>query len=366
MLDVEDHPANGFQAMAVAPVVNDVADTSHIVVVYAGTNPDHRADILEDVSTVVGGARGPMNQVVDAQRFADRVRKKYSGSSISTAGHSLGGFLALLVAAENNWDATTFNGPDPWDWLSPEAKKRIEADKAAGRRRLHNYVNVWDLIGNLYGNRTGAADYVSDKKGRPPLEYHNIGMGEAFEPNPDGSIKGAGAKGHRYEDILANVVDALLPGASTALYPALLTLTGVSRNPAAMRSLAKNASGALVTVNSIAALGLAASIGGLATALTQIKLANGRIVSRMEEGLLAAKNGAAMLPTITAYDIDRCIEMNRLHVHQNVDKEAVHEVDRRVDHHIERVDRLSQGISTSVLHTLEQDAEWALTFGLGG
>jgi hypothetical protein len=222
VLDAEDHSANGFQAMAVAPVVDGVPDLSHIVVSYAGTNPEHRADLLEDVETVVGGTQGPMSQVADAQRFADRVKKAHSGSSISAAGHSLGGFLALLVAAENNWDASTFNGPDPWEWLSPEAKKRLEADQKAGRMRLHNYVNEWDLFGNLYANRTGAADFVTDKRGRSTLDYHNIGKGEAFRFDPDGSVRASGAKGQRFADVLANVVDTLLPGSSTALSPALL------------------------------------------------------------------------------------------------------------------------------------------------
>ena len=362
VIDTEDHPANGFQAMAVVPVVDGVPDMSQIVVSFAGTNPDHRADILADVETIVGGEQGPMSQVLDAQFFADRVSAAHPGSSVSTVGHSLGGFLALLVAAEHNWDATTFNGPDPWEFLSPTAKERLGADQQAGR--LRNYVNEWDLIGNLYGNRTGAAVFVSDERGRSTLGYHNIGKGGAFTFNPDGSIKAAGVTGNRFEHILANVVDTLLPGASTAVSPALLMVAGIARSPAAMRSLAKNTSGALVAVNTVAALGLAASIGGLTTALTQIKQANGRIIPRMEAGLLAAKNAAALLPTITAYDIERCIDRHRLHVHQNVDVDAVREVDERVDRHLVRVAQLSQGITQAVHHTLEQDAQWAVTFGL--
>lgn len=366
VIDTETNAANGFQAMAVAPVVNGKPDMSHIVVSYAGTNPDHRADLLEDIETVVGGTQGPMSQVRDAQLFAQRVRGNHPDSSIEATGHSLGGFLALLIAAENDWDATTFNGPDPWDWLTPEEKKRVQADARAGSKRLHNYVNVWDVVGNIYGNRTGAADFVADKRARPTPDYHNISKREAFAVNPDGTITGAGAKGHRLEDIFANAVDTLLPGAAAALSPALMALAGIARNPAAMKSLAKNASGAMVMVNTVSALGLAASIGGAATALTEIKLANSRIVPRMEEGLLAAKNAATGLPCITAYDIENCIDTNRLHVHQNVDQEAVREVDRLVDRHIERVDQLSQGISRSVRNTLEQDARWALNFGLAG
>ena len=96
VVDVEAHAANGFQAMAVAPVVEGVPDLSNIVVSYAGTNPEHRADILEDAETVVGITQGPFSQAADAQRFADRVSKAHPEASISTVGHSLGGFLALF------------------------------------------------------------------------------------------------------------------------------------------------------------------------------------------------------------------------------------------------------------------------------
>ncbi|MGH1548061.1 hypothetical protein ACRAWB_02330 [Leifsonia poae] len=366
VLDTENHDANGFQAMAVAPVVNGAVDTSHIVIAFAGTNPDHRADILEDVTTVVGGDQGPMSQVLDAHFFADRVRAQYRGSTFTTAGHSLGGLLALLVGAENDWDSTTFNAPDAWDLLSPGAKERLQADTKAGRNRLHNYVNVWDVVGNIFGNRTGAADYVADDPGRDVLSYHNIGDDEdtAFSFNPDGSVRGAGAKGRRLEEIIGNAVDKIAPGASITLSPGISVLAGIARSPAAMASLAKAASGAMVAVNSAAALGLAASIGATAIALTQVKEANGRIVPRMEAGLLQAKNAVAGLPYITSYDIDMCIEMNGLNVRQNVDEDAVREVGQLLDDHLVLVGQLSDGITRSVTNTLAQDARWAMTFGL--
>ncbi|MEV8214338.1 hypothetical protein [Leifsonia sp. NPDC077715] len=364
VLDSENHEANGFQAMAVAPVVNGVVDTSHVVVVYAGTNPDHRADILEDVSTVIGGKNGPGSQVLDAHFFADRVRARYPQATMSTVGHSLGGFLALLVAAENDWDSTTFNAPDPWDSLTGRTKDRLKAATKAGRNRLHNYVNVWDVVGNILGNRTGAADYVADEPGRDAPSYHDIGKDKAFSFNPDGSIAGAGAKGRRLEDVIGNAVDTIAPGASITLSPGISVLAGIARSPAAMASLAKYASGAMIAVNSAAALGLASSIAGTASALIQVKEANGRILPRMEAGLLAAKNAVAGLPYITAYDIDLCVDVNRLHVRQNVDEQAVHRVARLVDEHLVLVGQLSDGITRSVTHTLEHDARWAMSFGL--
>lgn len=366
VLDTEDHAANGFQAMAVAPIVDGAPDTSQIIVAYAGTNPEHRADILEDAKTVVGGTQGQLSQVPDARRFADRVKKEHPGSSISTAGHSLGGFLALLVAAENGWEATTFNAPDPWAQLSPKAKERLEADRRAGRTRQTNYVIEWDIVGNLYAHQTGATVFLTAEPGLDPLKYHNLDIGQAwsFCFDADGSIQHAGATGHSLQDILGNLADTFAPGTSEALAPALLMLAGIVRNPATMKAVGKNASAALVAVNSVAALGLAASIGGTAAALTEIKAANGRIIPRMEAGLREAKSTAALMPTITAADIEHCIHKHRLHVHENVDTEAVRAVDDLVDRHLIRVAQLSDGIARSVRHTLEQDAEWALTFGL--
>lgn len=364
VLDCQDNPANGFQGMAVAPVVNGVVDTSRIVIVYAGTNPDHRADLLEDAVTVVGGKQGPGSQVLDALFFADRVRARYRGSSFTTVGHSLGGFLALLAGAENGWDSRTFNAPDPWDWLSPKTRERLKADTKAGRNRLRNYVNVWDLVGNLFGNRTGAAVYVADEAGRSALDYHDIGEGKAFDLNPDGSINGAGARGRQLEEIIGNAVDTIVPGASVTLSTGVSVLAGIARSPAAMASLAKFASGAMVAVNSAAALGLAATIGGTAHALTQIRAANGRILPRMEAALLTAQNAAIGLPYITISDVDTCVTVNRLQVRQNADEDAVADVARLVGDHLVRVAQLSDGINRSVGHTLEQDARWAMTFGL--
>lgn len=240
VLATDDNAVNGFQAMAVAPVVNGVADVSQVVVSYAGTNPEHRADLLADLQSVVDDQSGFGTQVMDAKQFAERVRAEYPGSAISTAGHSLGGYLALLVAAEHRWPATTFNGPDPWSSLSPEARAWLQARLAAGTNPLVNYVNEWDVVGNLYENKTGAAVYVRDRPGRQLLDYHNIGDGESFGFEVDGSIVGAGAAGRGLDRIVENALDGLAPGLVTALGPALLGMVAALRDPAFQRKIGKN------------------------------------------------------------------------------------------------------------------------------
>ena len=57
VLKTENNTDNGMQAMAVAPVkdgTDDEADTSEVVIAYAGTNFDDEVDIHTDLQTVIG------------------------------------------------------------------------------------------------------------------------------------------------------------------------------------------------------------------------------------------------------------------------------------------------------------------------
>lgn len=357
VIDTGDNSANGFQAMAVAPIINNTPDLTHVIIAYAGTNPAHRADLLEDIETIIGKTHSSHNQITDARAFAARIKATHPTATITTTGHSLGGFLALLTAAENNWDATTFNSPDPWDWLPPHTQHDLNTTEHS---HLHNYVNEWDVIGNLYPDNTHAAIYVTDTPGRSLLDYHNIGKGEAFTFTADGDITGTGAKNHTLEEILTNIIDTLLPGSTHTLAPALLATT--ARNPTAMKTLAQGISGATIALDTIAALALAASINSLIPLLDEIKESNNRIIPRMHDALTRTQNAAALLPTITPYDIDNCITTHRLHVHHNVDENAINAVNETVTRHIQRVHQLTNGITQTIHDTLQQDKQWADTF----
>ena len=171
ILQVEDNQNNGMQAMAVAPV-NDrgEVDTSKIVIAYAGTRVGDRRDIDTDVQQVWQGRKENLitdiakgkgstrtkNQLQTAKEFADEILKKYPSSLISVTGHSLGGYLAVFVAAKNGWAATVFNAPDASNALS---EKEIEW-VLKNRDLIVNYRNPRDIIGNYGGDKLGIARYV--------------------------------------------------------------------------------------------------------------------------------------------------------------------------------------------------------------
>ncbi|EUJ26748.1 lipase [Listeria floridensis FSL S10-1187] len=194
ILKTENNQKNGMQAMAVAPVdKNGKVDTTEVVIAYAGTNFSDAKDRATDLQTVVQGDKqleqSPLHpfqgskidgQAISAQKFANEVKAAYSNSVITTTGHSLGEYLALLIAAENKWRNVGFNGPDPSNILSDEAKKWIEANPGM----LVNYRNRADAIGNFGGNGTGAEIKVSMEMGTHlnPVDYHQL-SNWAFDKN---------------------------------------------------------------------------------------------------------------------------------------------------------------------------------------
>ena len=177
ILKIKSEPSNGMQAMAIAPLdSNGYPDTTQLTVAFAGTNfsGDWR-DIVTDVQTVglsmkqLGWNPG---QADSAQDFANWIHLTYPHAVVTTTGHSLGEYLALMIAAENKWRNVGFNGPDPYGILSTDAKKWIKDNPGM----LTNYRNFADLIGNLMGNGTGAEIMIGYTKGSPsnPLDAHAL------------------------------------------------------------------------------------------------------------------------------------------------------------------------------------------------
>src|SRR5699024_12797573 len=53
IIKTENNTSNGMQAMAVAPIKNGTADTSDVVITYAGTNFDDTVEIKSDLLYVI-------------------------------------------------------------------------------------------------------------------------------------------------------------------------------------------------------------------------------------------------------------------------------------------------------------------------
>ncbi|MFK3669775.1 DUF6792 domain-containing protein [Leifsonia aquatica] len=360
IIETRTDPGTGFQGMAVVPIINGAPDFSTVYISFAGTNPNDRADILADAQSVVGGQIGPGTQADQAREFAARVQretqKKHPDASFETVGHSLGGFLAMLVAAEMRWRSTSFNGPDPWDSLSPQAKKWLQEQIAAGANPLRNVINQLDVIGNIFGNGTGAGVFVKDKPGKGIIDYHDLGTGFAF--NSDGSLANTG--GAHTALVVSEMVKtmAMVNGADPRILAALeAKLAEVGRS--FYRGAGQVVSGLIVAVDAVGAAGLAASVGGTAMQLAEIKRLNAGLVPAMTDALTEAKNAAALLPTITERDIENCVAMFGLAVQESIDLDAVDHVDRLVDDHLETVGKISDGVMRTVRNAGAQDAQWA-------
>ncbi|MGL9766997.1 hypothetical protein IGK31_001029 [Enterococcus sp. DIV1288f] len=183
----ENSKTDGMQAMAVAPLdEKGNVDTSQVVISYAGTNTSDFKDIETDIRTIGGffdktvspgfsmtpSQARVSGQLTSATEFAKEVKNEYKDAEISTTGHSLGQYLALYIAAENQWKNVGFNGPDPYELLSPEAKKWIKENPGM----LTNYRNRGDeLLGNLMGDGTGAEIKISMEMGlMNPFDYHGL------------------------------------------------------------------------------------------------------------------------------------------------------------------------------------------------
>ncbi len=136
--------------MAVAPV-SDGNSPNNVVIAYAGTNLFQFGDIYSDVANVILSNGG--GQMWEAKWFADQVARDYSDASISVTGHSLGGYLALAQGAEHHWQTVTFNGPDPYENLSGQAKKWVKENAEF----LTNFVNYKDIVTYGGGSLTPSA-----------------------------------------------------------------------------------------------------------------------------------------------------------------------------------------------------------------
>ncbi|MDR0298857.1 MAG: lipase family protein [Streptococcaceae bacterium] len=165
------YPANGMQAMAVSPVINEATDTSQIIIAFAPTSPytffSEPQDWLTDVETVIAGSNTYTSldgrvtlpsQAVTAKQFADEIIAAYPSSKFAITGFSLGGYLAMAIGAEEKQAIVAFEGPSPENILSAEDIAYVKANPSA----YVDYRNSWDtLLGAYGGNGLGTASYFA-------------------------------------------------------------------------------------------------------------------------------------------------------------------------------------------------------------
>lgn len=367
VLDTATNPVTGFQGMAVVPVIDGEPDYSTVYIAFAGTNPADRADIVADLVSVTGGNTGAATQVGDAERFAKHVEARlaeegHSAATIETVGHSLGGFLAMFVAGENQWRSTTFNGPDAWNVLSDQAKEWVQSERAQGRRPFTNYVNQYDAIGNSLGHGSGATVFVGDELARSLLDHHNLLDAFTFDTSSGEMLRVVGSGLTMTE--LSPLLDSVSPGYGQALKVVDAVVSTAVRNAAAGAGAVL--SGLVVAVDTVGALTLAATVGGVASHLTTIKEVNKGLIPEMRAGLTNAKEAAAQLhPWIAEADIEACVAKHDLHVAAHIDEPAVAAVNDLVDDHLVMVAQIAGGVRNAVANAVAQDAQWALAYGLG-
>ena len=278
VLSLEDNQNNGMQVMAVAPVnERGEVDTRRIVIAYAGTNFGDGNDRSTDVQSVMFGRKEKYTyrflrlhevnpgQVETALDFAEQIKQKYPDSLIDSTGHSLGGYLAMVVAIRNRWATTVFNAPDPSNMLS---EKEIEWARA-NPHLLVNYRNYRDVIGNIGGNPLGIARYVDmgsaeDVLALPrnivdyykylvniPRQYHALGTwkfdkdgnlinikGEIV--NPETSVRSIDIDGDGINDIPLKAGDLRLNNLLSERGDISISGEKIQLNPEVLRILSSN------------------------------------------------------------------------------------------------------------------------------
>jgi hypothetical protein len=184
------NPETGFAALAFKN-----HKTGEIVVAYRGS--DESVDFTKTNSKIF--LQLPATQLKDARNFANQIKKVYgSSNSIVFTGHSLGGFLAQKMAAENNMQAVTYNAPGmkPKPLRNaPSAKVFYDFLRSASNPNMNglddlknitgqydddivNYVDKDDIVGT-YGVHYGRV--IMTDEGEKPKEVTDYSLFRQFE-----------------------------------------------------------------------------------------------------------------------------------------------------------------------------------------
>ncbi len=125
--------------------------TGEIVIAHRGTEPNKMTDLKADFQ--MGVSQLP-DQYQFARNFYDQVANANKGALISTTGHSLGGSLAQLLAAEKNLNAVTFNPYGTRDLIPAlnNCYPGLNLDLNATYSNITNHQTALDGVSRLPGS----------------------------------------------------------------------------------------------------------------------------------------------------------------------------------------------------------------------
>ena len=150
VVDTVDNKKNGYQGLAVAPIINGKPDYNNVVVVSAGTNSKD----FKDIQGALGGnsQRGSY-QVQSADDFVSKLKKDgYNITQLS--GYSQSAYM-LKIGAKYKIPTTVFNG-----WFHYSTLTKEEQDFMKNNPELFlNYRQNRDLVTWLNDYNTSSNDY---------------------------------------------------------------------------------------------------------------------------------------------------------------------------------------------------------------
>jgi hypothetical protein len=124
------------------------------VIAYRGTEPPSLRDFGTDALIYTGFDHKIIAQFSDAKQFVcqtlgiNSLDKMSKNNMPRFAGHSLGGALADYLAYLTGSTATTFNAVGFVQCLTKEELKRILKNLDSYKKRIKDYCDAWDIIGN--------------------------------------------------------------------------------------------------------------------------------------------------------------------------------------------------------------------------
>lgn len=289
----QGYPSNGFQGMAVAPVIDGKPDFSKTIVAFAGTYNKDPKDIQADVQDVVFGQKNIDSQFASAEQFYQEVNKMKGVTIVSTTGHSLGGAQSQKVSSAHHIPAVTFSTASPIGQLSPIEMAWINGK---GKSSIINFMHRGDQVSGLtVAKILGTTVFASEFSDGSFFSGHML---KSYRFDKNGNVE---------------LDSHLIRGASKEAV--------LRHNQAATTALT---SGGKVALQYEQAVNYAKYLDDCADTVESIRYHNDKIPAVMEKAHHDVKSKMYDIPFVTASDVEECDERNRLQPkhHYSADKVA--------------------------------------------